>query len=58
VVRRDSLFTGQYRQGYAVFPGGKELLVVKDPRLGGDPAGAVTLILNWRPGRGGAATEP
>jgi hypothetical protein len=33
VVRRHSLFSGLYRAGYAVFPGGKELLLVKDPRL-------------------------
>jgi hypothetical protein len=57
VVRRDSLFSGQYRAGYSVFPGGRELLVVKDPRLEENRRGAVTLLLNWRPGRGGTS-EP
>ena len=58
VVRRDSLFSGLYRAGYAVFPGGKELLLVKDPRLEDTRRRAVTLMLNWRPGRGAAASEP
>jgi hypothetical protein len=40
-----------------VFPGGKELLMVKDPRLEESRRGAVTLMLNWRPGRSGAS-EP
>ena len=51
IVRRDSLFSGVYQVGYAVFPGGKELLLVKDPRLEESRRGAVTLMLNWRPGR-------
>jgi hypothetical protein len=58
VVRRDSLFNGAYRAGYAVFPGAKELLVVKDPRLEDRRRGLITLIVNWRPGRGGANSEP
>jgi serine/threonine-protein kinase len=58
VVRRDSLFSGAYRTGYAVFPGGKELLVVKDPKLEERRRGVVTLMVNWRPGRGGGTSEP
>ena len=58
VVRRDSLFSAAYRSGYALFPGAKELLVVKDPRLEDRRRGVVTLIVNWRPGRGGATIEP
>ena len=52
------VFSGLYRSGYAVFPGGQELLLVKDPRLEESRRTAVTLMLNWRPARRGSAREP
>ena len=58
VGRRDSLFSGPYRAGYAAFPGGKELLLVKNPRPEESPRGVLTLMLNWRPERGRAASNP
>jgi hypothetical protein len=58
VVRRDSLFSGTYRAGYAVIPGAKELVLAKDPRLEDRRRGSVTLMVNWRPERGATMIDP
>ena len=50
VTSRDTLFVDSYRAGYDVFPGGRELLMIRARASSLPRLATITVLLNWRPG--------